>query len=432
MQLSGLHTLGTSVRHTVGAPNPAQPWLAPRRWAGLVLLAILIASVILAGSVATTVMVVLATCYLVISTFNFSYLAVQRNLADRPYGADSDFYPVPDDQLPRYTVIVTALRKNLDISTVLRQASSQISEIDYPADKLDAYLAITEDIVTPAEVLLQNNIRLIILPTSMPHTNADVCNYVINSPAALGEYLTVYRIGDMPDRLQLRQAIRVFASAPTNVIALQAKLRCVNVGANLVTRLRAVEYERWFSNRAPILSRLGCVVPLANSSHHIRTSLLREAGGWDPTSRSANVELSIRLARNGYRILILDSYTGEMPSEARIDETDSKTTPHATTWYEGYLPVLAAYAKEPIRLSRELGLTSVFRIFDVTTARPLAYLANVGLWLLLGAELASAPAAFDIALLVGTGALCLLVFLAANFLAVMARLETADPRVKLP
>jgi hypothetical protein len=54
------------------------------------------------------------------------------------------------------------------------------------------------------------------------------------------------------------------------------------------------------------------------------------------------------------------------------------------------------------------------------------------LWLLLGAELASAPAAFDIALLVGTGALCLLVFLAANFLAVMARLETADPRVKLP
>lgn len=426
MQLSGLHTRGTSVRHTIGAPIPARPWLAPRQWAGLGLLALLIASVLITGPAATTVLVVIATCYLVVSTLDHGYLAMRRNLDDRPSDADSDFYPVPDDQLPRYTVIVTALEKNLDFSAVLRQASNQISGIDYPADKLDACIAITEDVVKPAEILLQNNIRLIILPTKVPHTNADVCNYVVNSSSSTGEYITIYQLGDVPDRLQLRQAIRVFAAAPTNVAALQAKLRCINVGPSLRSRLRAIEYERWFNNRAPILSRLGCVVPLANSSHHIRTALLREAGGWDSSSRSANVELSIRLARNGYRVLILDSYTSEMMSSSSED-ADSKTP-----WYEGYIPVLAAYAKQPVRLSRELGLTSVLRIFDLTTGRPLAYLANLGLWILLATQLATAPVAFDVSLLVATGAVCLLLFLAANFLAVLNRLETAGAPVKQP
>jgi len=424
VQLSGLHTLGASVRHTIGAPNTAtRPWLAPRQWAGLALLGILITAIFLTGPIATIFLVVAATAYLVVSTLDSSYLALRRHPEEAPASPDDFTYAVPDDQLPRYTVVITALVENVDISTVLRQAARRIQDIDYPLDKLDARLVITEDIVNPAEVLLENGIRLIILPSSRPHTPADVCNYVLNSAIPVGEYITLYQLNDVPDRLQLRHAIQTFATAPTNVAALQAKLRYINVEPKLSSHLRAIEYERWFSNRAPILSRLGCVMPLTTTSHHIRTSLLHDIGGWDPTQPRANVDLSIRFARNGYRVLILDSYTNEMavPNSARSDNA----------WYEGYLRVIAAYAKQPIRLSRELGLSSVVRIFDVTAGRPAAYLANVVLWALLITQLTGVSGFYVSAWVVQATALfCLLAFLATNFVAALTKLKTARAPAK--
>jgi hypothetical protein len=376
---------------------------------GLAVLAAVVAGVFLAGHTAAAVLAVAATCYLVVSAFDSSFVALRRMSGDSRSAAMLDpVYAIPEEALPFYTVVITALDESDDIATVFEQ----IARIDYPADKLEAIVALPTGAVNTngpmSAGIPMGNVRLISLPPGLLHTTSAVCNYVMSLPDLRGIYLTVHQVGDMPEPTQLRQAAQTFANAPTNVAALQAKFRRANSNTGLLQRLRAIEYDRWFSTRAPLLSQFGSIAPLATSSFHIRTSLLREIGGWSCDHSHPETELSIRLARNGYRILLLDSYTSETVDGRGLNRSGRD---------HSYLPVISTYARKPLQTIRQLGPMPLIRICDITIGRPLAHLTALTLAGLLTIQLAGGPTVLDNEFLQPVGALCLLLILTAQGLA---------------
>jgi cellulose synthase/poly-beta-1,6-N-acetylglucosamine synthase-like glycosyltransferase len=73
----------------------------------------------------------------------------------------------------------------------------------------------------------------------------------------------------------------------------------------------ALEYAAWFDFLLPGLGRLGIPIPLGGTSNHFRSEILTSISGWDSFNVTEDADLGVRLARQGYRVLPIDSSTYE-------------------------------------------------------------------------------------------------------------------------
>jgi cellulose synthase/poly-beta-1,6-N-acetylglucosamine synthase-like glycosyltransferase len=324
-----------------------------------------------------------------------------------------EIYSIADDDLPVYSIFVPVFNRPGDAETVLKN----LAHLDYPADKLDIYIivdATDEPTRSAFQTCLTSRVHLVTAPAGALGTKANACNYAMSLPDERGDYVALFGADDVPDPLQLRKAAYAFANASPNVAVFQCKLTYYNDRHNLLTRWCAVERDRWSSFVLPALSRVASIVPLSASSSHIRKSLLAEAGGWEPTLAVEEVEMAIRLSRNGYRVLILDSYTA------------TKATPNIrnwlrrrSRWYLGYLQTLAGHGRNPIRMCRELGVIPVLRLIHLTAGWQVWCFANAVLWTAFIAAFVADPSGRS-----STFFAMVLLLSAANILAVLTGVIT--------
>ncbi len=108
----------------------------------------------------------------------------------------------------------------------LRGLVKSLSEIDYPADKLQIQLIVEE---TDHETLtivqsfaLPRWFDIVKIPDADPHTKGKACNYAFNF--ARGTLFTIYDAEDHPDPLQLKKAVAAFRASPDNVVCVQSHL----------------------------------------------------------------------------------------------------------------------------------------------------------------------------------------------------------------
>ncbi len=390
-----------------------------QRVLGLSIVATLGIATILDWSTTVAVLITIATLYFLASTIDRAYL-VFRGLGSgtRVHVTVEQAYSIPDRDLPVYTVLLPAYREPDIVATLLEG----VSQIDYPADKLDVYLILEEDdeeTIAAFQSQRVHNINLVVVPPSQPRTKPKACNYAMELPSERGEYVTIFDADDIPDPLQLRKAAYTFANAPENVAALQGTLSYYNANQNLLTKWFSIEYDQWFSYVLPALSEVNCVIPLGGSSNHIKKSLLWEAGGWDPFNVTEDADLGIRFARMGYRTLMLDSVTAE---EANADPLNWLR--QRSRWYKGYLQTFVVHSRSPIKLLREVGLVPLLRLINITAGMPIACMINVGFWALILLWYAGRPAFFDAIFPNSTYYLSLLLFTVGNAIAVTLSLLT--------
>lgn len=385
--------------------------------AGIGIIGFAVVGAILASPLLGDALIGVATAYVVASTLDRSYLTFRSFADSRRFGNSKDRdYRIADHDLPHYTVVVVAS----DRPTSLSAAINPVRRIDYPADKLDVYLVVPRgcaDTIAMDDLDAMNHVRILELPA--PHDYASVFSHVMALPTTRGEYMTVYDSSDVPDPQQLRLAAAAFATEPTNVAALQARLLCRNPRQSLLNRWQATRYSRWFT-RAAALIRNDCAVPLSESSHHIKTSLLREIDGWDPNQPSANLELAIRFARNGYRVGILDSPTERT---AVSDVAAWIRQAGRTNW--NALRQIARHLGEPVRFYRDLGLKTIFRMVDLSAGKPIAGAAALALWALTVVTLVRQHGDWNWSTSHPVVGVCLTLFLAANALAGAVHLAVA-------
>lgn len=279
-----------------------------------------------------------------------------------------------DDELPVYTVLLPVY----DEPTIVTNLINGVGRLDYAKDKLEILLLIEEDDVATQTALLGADLqstRIVVVPHSLPKTKPKACNYGMSLPDLRGEYVTIYDAEDIPDPLQLRRAVVGFRRVSPEIGCLQARLGYFNERQNLLTRWFSLEYDQWFGVVLPAVERAKCVVPLGGTSNHMPTAVWRAIGGWDEFNVTEDADLGVRLARHGFRTLILDSTTLE---EANSDVVN--WIRQRSRWYKGYLQTMLVHLRNPTQLRREIGTMATLRMINMTGGVPLTSAFNLVFW----------------------------------------------------
>ncbi|MGZ3409411.1 MAG: glycosyltransferase [Xanthobacteraceae bacterium] len=110
--------------------------------------------------------------------------------------------PVPDTELPDYTIIVALYRE----AAVVHRLIAALDEFDYPREKLDIKLVIeADDDTTPAAlaaIKLDPAYQIIVAPPGGPRTKPKALNAALS--LARGNITAIYDAEDRPDPDQLR------------------------------------------------------------------------------------------------------------------------------------------------------------------------------------------------------------------------------------
>ncbi|HEX2216066.1 MAG TPA: glycosyltransferase family 2 protein [Xanthobacteraceae bacterium] len=293
-----------------------------------------------------------------------------------------------DSALPVFTVVLALYRE----AAALPGLIEALHALDYPREKLDVKLVLEADdpkTYFAAKLFASGPpFEIIFAPASGPRTKPKALNTAL--PFARGDFLVIYDAEDRPESDQLRRAVEAFrADNSGNLACVQARLTIDNTADGWLPALFTAEYAGLFDVLLPGLAARGLPIPLGGSSNHFRTSVLRQAGGWDPYNVTEDADLGTRLARLGYRVDVIASSTYEEAPVALDIWLKQRTR-----WFKGWIQTWCVHMREPRRLWRELGTGGfvTFQLMLVGTVLA-ALLQPVALALLVG-SLAGVAAPF--------------------------------------
>lgn len=303
--------------------------------------------------------------------------------------SDAAAFALTDNQLPKYTVLVPAYGEPQVVAQLMRN----LGALNYPIEKLEVLLLLEEDdeatIAAAQQAGIVAPIRLLLVPPSEPRTKPKACNYGMEF--ATGEFTTIYDAEDEPEPLQLRRAVALLRQHP-DLSCIQARLAFHNSRQNLLTGWFAAEYGLWFGYLLPGLARTGGPVPLGGTSNHLRTSVLRSVGGWDPYNVTEDADLGMRLARRRYKTGVLDSVTFEEANSDPINWVRQRSR-----WYKGYLQSWLVAMRSPRETVQALGLGGTVAMTLLLAGTPVAACVNLAFWMVSLVWVLGQPAAIGAA-----------------------------------
>lgn len=274
-----------------------------------------------------------------------------------------------DDQLPVYTIVAALYREAKSVGPLMRF----IEALDYPREKLDIKIVIEpNDLKTRAAITRLGplpHVHIMIAPNIGPRTKPKALNCALQF--ARGTFITVFDAEDRPDPNQLREALDVFRSHGKDVACAQASLCIDNTADSWLARMFTVEYAGQFDVFLQGFSTFEMPLPLGGSSNHFRTSVLREAGGWDPYNVTEDADLGFRLARFSYRSVMFPSTTYE-EAPARF----GAWLKQRSRWMKGWMQTWSVHMRSPLQLWRDAGARGFFTLNIIVGGNVLTALAH--------------------------------------------------------
>ncbi len=278
------------------------------------------------------------TCAALVSTATVAYVVT---LADRlvifrrgPVNgairvSDEQARSIPDEELPRYTVLVPAYGE----PEVVGDLVAAMETIEYPREKLQVLLLLEEDdeptIEAARGVEANGLVTVVLTPPAQPRTKPKACNFGMHF--ATGDIVTIFDAEDKPDPLQLRRAVYVLNNSDDeSVVCVQGKLSFHNVRDNMLTEWFTADYGIWFGFLLPGMMVSRAPIPLGGTSNHFKRDVLDRIGAWEPFNVTEDADLGVRIADHGYRTVVLDSITLE---EANVDAIN--WVRQRSRWYKG-------------------------------------------------------------------------------------------------
>ncbi|MEO1040084.1 MAG: glycosyltransferase family 2 protein [Pseudomonadota bacterium] len=256
--------------------------------------------------------------------------------------------PLPVSQLPSLTVICALHREP---GEVVEGLARQLSQLDYPADRLTLALAVEaddEETCRAAHAAARRwPLEVIETPPRGPRTKPKALNYALHLTG--GELIAVYDAEDCPAPDQLRAAAEAF-SADARLGCVQAPLSWYNAEETWLTRQFALEYAAQFHVLLPFYARLGWPLPLGGTSNVFRRTALETCGGWDPFNVTEDADLGFRLAREGWRIGLIEPGTRE-----EAPTTLRPWIAQRSRWLKGHLITSMVHARDLPDLRRGAG-----------------------------------------------------------------------------
>ncbi|MDZ7885766.1 MAG: glycosyltransferase [Mycobacterium sp.] len=351
------------------ASTPLLGWQKPVL---LSLLAIVIAVAVWQPMATAIALIGLCTlAYLL--TLGDRVLIFRRGLASRPIVIpDEVARSIPDDELPAYTILVPAYNE----PEVVADLIGAMDSLEYPRERLQVLLLLEADdqgTIDAARACGESDvITILLVPPAEPRTKPKACNYGLHF--ATGEIVTIFDAEDLPEPLQLRRVVAAFRDLPDDVACVQAKLVYHNGHQNLLTAWFTAEYGLWFGFLLPGMMASTSPIPLGGTSNHLAGHAAAD-GGWDPFNVTEDADLGLRIAANGYRTAVIDSYTLEEANSDPINWIRQRSR-----WYKGYLQTWLVHIRTPVKLYRTLGLRSFIRFTLVLAGTPIIAVLNLLFW----------------------------------------------------
>lgn len=287
------------------------------------------------------------------------------------------------DDLPSITVMVPIRKEHPDI---VRQQAAAFDELVYPRERLQIMVLVDEDdgaTLTLAKTLMPEWVRVQAVPTAQPRTKPRVLNYGLQR--STGDLIGVWDGEDWPEPTQLLRVAAAFQKLPESVVCVQGRLVFRHAEHNLLTRWASIAYHGNFTLFIPALARMNLPVPLGGTSNFIKRSALRDLGGWDAWNVTEDLDLGVRIARNGLGVRVIDTETLEEsnPSLPNCIKQWSR-------WEKGKIQTWLDHMRHPVELWRDLGPVGFFTFQLVVGAPILGLLLNPIFLVTSGAYLATA------------------------------------------
>ncbi|WP_157882196.1 glycosyltransferase [Streptomyces rubellomurinus] len=330
-----------------------------------------VAGVVVAPLVVLALLTAVATAYsLLHAVVALAGLRRGRRTGTEPEaeaGAAPDDPPVPDAQLPFYTVLVPAYREAEVIGGLVRH----LAGLDYPPDRLEVLVLVERhDPDTLRAVLAADPpdfLRVVRLPPGPPQTKPRSVN--LGLMLARGDLLVIFDAEDRPDPAQLRRVAARFAAGDEQLACVQARLLFHNAAVNRLTTQFAMEYALRFGLSLPGMVRLRLPIPLGGTSNHFRTATLRALGGWDAWNVTEDADLGMRCAALGYRTETVESVTWEEAVDALGPFIRQRTR-----WFKGFLLTAVVHTRHPLRTLRRFRASGTLVLLGVVAGAPLTAL----------------------------------------------------------
>jgi glycosyltransferase XagB len=278
---------------------------------------------------------------------------------------------LPDEELPLYTVLVPLTGAHrLSGTDPGAELITELSALDYPADRLQVLLLVDGDEYATAPLPAHFEIVAVGSPRQ-----ADAC--AAGLAKARGELFVVYETRQRPDGGQLRAAASSFSKLPAWVVSVRPETRCRNPRANWLTQYAAAESAVRSVLLVRGLDQLELPVPVSGFSCHYRTDALRRLGAWQDGDPAEGADIGVRIARRGWKVRVFASVTEE-EAEGRFGHWLRQREASIRDDYRSWL----AQTRSAYQLWRALGPLR-FTAFQVTTASVMVTaLVNPLLWLL--------------------------------------------------
>jgi len=215
------------------------------------------------------------------------------------------------DKLPKVSLLVPLFEE----ASVLPDLLRRLAMIRYPKELLEVVLIVEAQDATTRTHLDATDVpdwmRVIVVPPGQIRTKPRALNYAL--PFCKGAIVGIYDAEDAPHPDQIKDVVATFANQPEKTACIQGVLDFYNARSNAMARFFAIEYAAWFRLILPGVARLGFAIPLGGTSVFFRRAALERLNGWDAHNVTEDADLGIRLARAGYKTVLISSVTRVLP-----------------------------------------------------------------------------------------------------------------------
>lgn len=248
------------------------------------------------------------------------------------------------ERLPTISIVVPVKNEEKVVGRLLEA----LLKLDYPPEKKE--IIVVEDGSTDGTVKVceeyvrkfPHQIKLLRRPISNGKPQA--LNYALKH--VKGDIIAFFDADSVPEPTALKKVVKYF-SDPL-VAAVQGRLFSINVNENLLTKLASYGEAVWCEAYLKGREALGLFVYLRGSCQFVRRDVLIELKGFDEESLSEDMELSVRLVKNGYKI----KYAIDVCSWQETPSKMKELFKQRTRWYRGTMQVALKHGRLVAKLSK--------------------------------------------------------------------------------